>query len=414
MLFRGVKPLPSFYAKIDYLKEGTEMKATGIVVEYNPFHNGHKLHLNKARELTQADVVIAVMSGSFVQRGEPAIIPKWERAKMALAAGVDMVIELPVSFATQHATIFAEEAVRILDAIHVDTLFFGSEHGVAEDFTFAAKKVVENEARFDRAIQLALVDKKTSYARAYTEAFKKLLGQNLLDITKPNNILGFHYALAAQKQNPSISLQTIPREHAGYHDEKANHDQIASATAIRKLILAGKLEEASHYLPASSIAILRNYEGPFLSWKDYWSFLQYRLIQAGSEELEGIRGVSEGIQNRMQQAATKAQNFSDFIELTKTKRYSNARLQRTALQILLNARSQTSSPYIRILGMNKTGQQYLSLHKKNISLPIVTTVSKAPAGLLEEELRATNIYTLAKGLENYQAGDFHIPPILTL
>lgn len=148
------------------------MKATGIVVEYNPFHNGHKLHLNKARELTQADVVIAVMSGSFVQRGEPAILPKWERTRMALAAGVDMVVELPVSFATQHATIFAEEAVRILDAIHVDTLFFGSEHGVAEDFTLAAKKVVDNEARFDEAIQLALVDKKTSYARAYTEAFK--------------------------------------------------------------------------------------------------------------------------------------------------------------------------------------------------------------------------------------------------
>ncbi|HAA6235552.1 TPA_asm: nucleotidyltransferase, partial [Listeria monocytogenes] len=321
---------------------------------------------------------------------------------------------LPVSFATQHATIFAEEAVRILDAIHIDTLFFGSEHGVAEDFTLAAKKVVENEAHFNETIQLALVDKKTSYARAYTETFKKLFGADLLDVSKPNNILGFHYALAVQKQNPSISLQTIPREHAEYHDEEASHDQIASATAIRKLILAGELEEASHYLPASSIDILRNYEGPFLSWKDYWSFLQYRLIQAGSEELEGIRGVSEGIQNRMQQAATKAQNFSDFIELTKTKRYSNARLQRTALQILLNARSQTSSPYIRILGMNKTGQQYLALHKKNISLPIVTTVSKAPAGLLEEELRATNIYTLAKGLENYQAGDFHIPPILTL
>ncbi len=124
MVFRGPKLPVEFYAKIDYLKEGTEMKATGIVVEYNPFHNGHKLHLNKARELTQADVVIAVMSGSFVQRGEPAIIPKWERAKMALSAGVDMVVELPVSFATQHATIFAEEAVRILDAIHIDTLFF--------------------------------------------------------------------------------------------------------------------------------------------------------------------------------------------------------------------------------------------------------------------------------------------------
>ncbi|MBC1807160.1 nucleotidyltransferase [Listeria sp. FSL L7-0993] len=390
------------------------MKATGIVVEYNPFHNGHKLHLNKARELTKADVVIAVMSGSFVQRGEPAIVPKWERTKMALAAGVDIVVELPVSFATQHATIFAEEAVRILDALHVDSLFFGSEHGVAEDFSVAAKTVVKNEVAFNHAIQLALVDKKISYARAYTEAFKKLFGADLLDVTQPNNILGFHYALAVQKQNPVISLQTIPREHAGYHDEEANHDQIASATAIRKLILSGKSEEAIRYLPASTIEVFKNYTGPFLSWEDYWPLLRYRLIQARSDELEGIRGVSEGIQNRMQVAATKTRNFADFIENMKTKRYSNARLQRTALQILLNVKEQPSSPYIRILGMNKTGQKYLSLHKKNISLPIVTTVSKAAPGLLEEDLRATSIYTLANGLENYQAGDFHIPPILTL
>ncbi|MBC1761948.1 nucleotidyltransferase [Listeria welshimeri] len=388
------------------------MKATGIVVEYNPFHNGHQLHLNKARELTKADVMIAVMSGSFVQRGEPAILPKWERAKMALAAGVDMVVELPVSFATQHATIFAEESVRILDALHVDALFFGSEHGVSEDFLTAAKTVVEHEASFNQAIQLALIDKKTSYARAYTEAFKQSFGTELLDVTKPNNILGFHYALAIQKQNPAISLQTMARIHAGYHDIEANHDQIASATAIRKLLLAGNLEEASRYLPASSIEILKNYDGPFLSWENYWALLKYRLIQAETDELEGIRNVSEGIQNRMQIAATKAQYFSDFIESMKTKRYSNARIQRTALQILLNARNIPSAPYIRILGMNKTGQKYLSHHKKNISLPIVTTVSKAAPGLLEEDIRATNIYTLVKGLENYQAGDFHIPPIL--
>ncbi|MBF2465009.1 nucleotidyltransferase [Listeria welshimeri] len=388
------------------------MKATGIVVEYNPFHNGHQLHLNKARELTKADVVIAVMSGSFVQRGEPAILPKWERTKMALAAGVDMVVELPVSFATQHATIFAEESVRILDALHVDALFFGSEHGVSEDFSTAAKTVVEHEAGFNQAIQLALIDKKTSYARAYTEAFKQSFGTELLDVTKPNNILGFHYALAIQKQNPTISLQTMARIHAGYHDIEANHDQIASATAIRKLLLAGNLEEASRYLPAYSIEILKNYDGPFLSWENYWALLKYRLIQAETDELEGIRNVSEGIQNRMQIAATKAQYFSDFIESMKTKRYSNARIQRTALQILLNARNIPSAPYIRILGMNKTGQKYLSHHKKNISLPIVTTVSKAAPGLLEEDLRATNIYTLVKGLENYQAGDFHIPPIL--
>lgn len=390
------------------------MKATGIVVEYNPFHNGHQLHLNKARELTNPDVVIAVMGGSFVQRGEPAILPKWERTKMALAAGVDIVVELPVAFSTQHATIFAEESVRILDALRVDTLFFGSEHGQADDFSEAAHKVANNEAIFNQLIKHALENKKTSYAQAYTLALETLLGEKKLDVTMPNNILGFHYALAVQKQNPTIKLQSIAREQAQYHDEQATHTSIASATAIRKMMLAGESEQAMRYLPTSSKEILRAYSGPFLSWDDYWPFLKFRLLQATSEELKAIRGVSEGIQNRMQLAATTAKSFSEFIEQTKTKRYSNARLQRTALQILLNATDVTSNPYIRILGMSKLGQRYLALHKKNISLPLVTTASKASPGLLTEDLKATTIYTLAKGLESYQKGDFQIPPIMTL
>ncbi|MBC1489390.1 nucleotidyltransferase [Listeria sp. FSL L7-1485] len=390
------------------------MKATGIVVEYNPFHNGHRLHLNKARELTKPDVVIAVMSGSFVQRGEPAILPKWERTKMALAAGVDIVVELPVSAATQHATIFAEESVRILDALHVNTLFFGSEHGMASDFSKAAHMVTNQKTTFNLMIKQALENKKVSYATAYTLALQTLLGKAIIDVTKPNNILGFHYALAIEKQNPAIQLKSIPREHANYHDEFASHNQIASATAIRKLILAGDLHQAANYLPATSMEILQAYSGPFLSWENYWSFLRFRLLQATSEELSHIRSVSEGIQNRMQRAAITATDFSAFIEQAKTKRYSNARIQRTALQILLNATDKPSSPYIRILGMNKVGQKYLALHKKNIALPVVTTASKAPSELLTEDLKATTIYTLVNGLESYQKGDFQIPPMITL
>ncbi|EFR96260.1 conserved hypothetical protein, partial [Listeria ivanovii FSL F6-596] len=300
------------------------MKATGIVVEYNPFHNGHQLHLNKARELTNPDVVIAVMSGSFVQRGEPAILPKWERTKMALAAGVDIVVELPVAFSTQHATIFAEESVRILDALHINSLFFGSEHGYANDFSEAANKVANNEATFNQMIKHSLENKKISYAKAYTLALETLLGEKKLDVTKPNNILGFHYALAVQKQNPTIKLQSIAREKAQYHDEHATHTSIASATAIRKMMLAGESKQAMRYLPTSSKEILRAYSGPFLSWDDYWPFLKFRLLQATSEELKTIRGVSEGIQNRMQVATTTAKSFPEFIERTKTKRYSNA------------------------------------------------------------------------------------------
>ncbi|MBC1442284.1 nucleotidyltransferase [Listeria seeligeri] len=390
------------------------MKATGIVVEYNPFHNGHQLHLKKARELTNPDVVIAVMSGSFVQRGDPAILPKWERTKMALAAGVDIVVELPVAFSTQHATIFAEESVRILDALHINSLFFGSEHGDANDFSEAANKVANNEATFNQMIKHSLENKKISYAKAYTLALETLLGEKKLDVTKPNNILGFHYALAVQKQNPTIKLQSIAREQAQYHDEQATHTSIASATAIRKMMLAGESKQAMRYLPISSQEILRAYSGPFLSWDDYWPFLKFRLLQATSEELKAIRGVSEGIQNRMQLVATTAENFFEFIEQTKTKRYSNARLQRTALQILLNAKDTKSKPYIRILGMSKLGQQYLALHKKNIPLQVVTTASKASSGILTEDLKATTIYTLAKGLESYQKGDFQIPPIITL
>ncbi|STY45545.1 Protein of uncharacterised function (DUF795) [Listeria grayi] len=390
------------------------MNVTGIIVEYNPFHNGHALHLKAAREATDADVVIAVMSGSFVQRGEPAIVPKWERAQMAIDAGVDIVIELPVLAATQQAAVFAEKAVELLAAMRVNHLFFGSEHGDSEAFVQLSEQMLKQHDEFAHTLQHLLQRKETSYPVAFATALRSIFSNTSIDVTKPNNILGFHYALAIAKNQFAIQLHTMPRAHAGFHDQAITHPSIASATAIRRLLLEQGLEAASHYLPATTKAILAAYHGPFISWADYYPFLQYRLLTAEPAELAANRLVSEGIENRFQAAAQKSSDFAAFLKSVQTKRYSNARIQRTALHILLHhLKSEHYQPYLRILGMSAAGRKYMTTWKKEIPLPIVSTVSKAPAELLELDLRATAVYTLPVALQDYRQADFTRPPYLT-
>ncbi|EUJ44276.1 hypothetical protein PRIP_10282 [Listeria riparia FSL S10-1204] len=183
------------------------MKATGLIVEYNPFHNGHLLHLNEAKKQTGAEVIIAVMSGSFLQRGEPALLPKWERTKMAVDAGIDLVVELPFYFATQQAAIFANGAVEILAALGVSSIFFGSENGDVKSFSNAAGIISGQSNAFKVAIRRYLDDKRHSYATAWNLAIHELAPDLELDLTQPNNILGFHYALAALSQQVPITMQ---------------------------------------------------------------------------------------------------------------------------------------------------------------------------------------------------------------
>ncbi|WP_239254641.1 nucleotidyltransferase [Listeria ilorinensis] len=386
------------------------MKAVGIVVEYNPFHNGHLYHLERARQDTGADVVVAIMSGSFVQRGEPAILSKHARTKMALSAGVDLVVELPVRFAVQQADIFAREAVRLLGDLQVDTLYFGSEDGQVTRFEELTNWAI-SEA-FTIKLKELLADKKNSYGTAYMEALRHA-GQNQpLDLTLPNNILGFHYALAVRELGLSMKLATLRRQ-TDYHEERPTDAKLTSATAIRKMILKDDFAELEPYVPTAVFQDLTTYDARFLAFDDMWAPLRYRLLTDSPNELAKMNSITEGIENRMVKTALEVDSADEFLQLMTTKRYSTSRIKRAAVQLVLHhLKDEQQTPYHHILGMTRAGQHYLSSVKKELNFPLVSTISKAPAEVVAADIRATRIYALLEGGKLDMNEDFRRPLLL--
>lgn len=384
------------------------MRATGIVVEYNPFHNGHLYHLNEARKQTNADCIIAIMSGSFVQRGEPAILDKWMRTKMALLGGADLVFELPVRFVMQQADIFATEAVRMLADLKAETIFFGSEDGSKEAFIEAAK--LANQDDFELLIKEKLENKTLSYGAALTEALHEKMGDRL-DITLPNNILGFHYTLANEKMNAPLQIETLKRT-TQYAETIPKKPAVTSATAIRKMLLQGHITQAKKYMPSFAYKEIINSSANLMTFAEIYPFLRYRLLTDSPGTISKINSVTEGIENRFVKAA-RHEEAEDFLNEIVTKRYSRARVQRTAMQILLHFEKQDAvSPYLRLLGMNQTGQAYLSKVKKDLELPLVTTISKAKEELIAYDVRATKLYSLMEGSTVQPDSDYLKRPLI--
>lgn len=380
------------------------MNVLGIIVEYNPFHNGHLFHLNESKKETNADIVIAVMSGHFLQRGEPAIVSKWSRTEMALACGVDLVVELPYAYATQKAEAFANGAVSILDALFCDFLCFGSETGNIEPFLITSELLSESNHKYDELIH-QYVKTGVSYPKALTLAFQNLsfgeLNTSPLDLSLPNNILGFHYVKAIHDQDSTIKPVTIKRTSAGYHDLHFNSSTIASATSIRNAIFSGN-RDIGAYVPDHTHQLLNDYERKHHSlhqWECYFQFLKYRILTMSLNELNAIYEVEEGLEYRLKQHIQKATSFHDFMERIKTKRYTWTRLQRLCTHILTNTtKSQMISnitqkaPYIRLLGMSSAGQEYLSEHKKKVNLPIISKLSTFHHQILDLDIKAANTY----------------------
>ena len=212
------------------------MKACGLIVEYNPFHYGHEFHLTESREKTQADVMVAVMSGSFLQRGEPAIVDKLKRTEAALAAGVDLIVELPYIYSVQSAHYFAKGAMLTLDALHVDTVSFGSESGDIAAFYQANEAIESNQKAFDNYMK-SYLDRGLAYPEAHAAAARELdLSHTIM--TQPNNILGLSYVQIQTLYNLPIQMETIKRTGSAYHDQ-AISGKIASATSIRQALLDG-------------------------------------------------------------------------------------------------------------------------------------------------------------------------------
>lgn len=394
------------------------MKTVGLIVEYNPFHNGHLYHLQKSKEMTSSDAVVAVMSGNFLQRGEPALLDKWARAEMALANGCDLVIELPAAYATQAAEWFAFGAVSLLQATGVvDSFCFGTESGNIKPLETAAR-IVANEPEDFKALLQQLLQAGASYPNAYSSAIKQyLLHCGDLDAAQfsfdmPNHTLGLHYLTALRRINGTMKPYTIAREKSQYNDTSAQDGTIASATAIRKMLLEQQdLQAIKGYIPEATFQIIekhwRNRHCP-MDWERFRSQLLHKLLTTPIHELASIHEITEGLEYRIHHML-QANTFStveEMLSALKTKRYTRTKLQRALLAILLGHRKKDFEAkrlaegvtYIRVLGFTEKGRSLLRRMRKEATLPVLMSAArpKQLTDFLELDIRASHVYELAK------------------
>ena len=365
-------------------------KAVGIVVEYNPFHNGHKYHCLKARE--HGDLVIAVMSGDYVQRGEPALINRWDRAELALRNGVDIVVELPVFYSTQSAEIFSRGAVGLLDLMGVEKIVFGSESGDVQSLKERAELEEMNE--FKEELKKQLKDG-NSYPTAYSNSLRKL--NKGIDLNS-NDILGVEYIKALKFWESDIEPVAIKREKSGYYSEGIE-DGISSATGIRKKLEQG--EEIKDVVPLTTYDILKEAleKNRFAKLKDFYPFIRHKILLE-KYNLKYIQDIEDGYENRLYEAAFKCIDFEEFFKEIQSKRFTIGRTQRILIHILLGIKKsdvesvKNNVPYVRVLGFTKDGQNYLKFLKEK-DIEILTTLKNIQRILSEENLKLLEMNEIA-------------------
>ena len=381
------------------------MKIIAIIAEYNPFHNGHLYQLQKSVQETGANGVIAIMSGNFVQRGHPAFFDKWTRTEMALAAGVNLVIELPTFFATASAEQFAFGAIKLLDATNsVHHLCFGSE--IMDKYAF--DKIASILANEPESFKLALADSLSqghSFPKARESALKTVLKVDEIPTTS-NSILGLEYFKALKKLDSPITPHLIKRVGSGYNDERLNTG-FSSATAIRKAYFKAQKDEEPFYfddfLPKKCVDYINRTHPVALSAENFQDILLYKLRSSSASELSKFREVTEGLENKLKTVSQRARNYDELISGLKSKRYTTTKLSRMLNNILLNIPKDFDTTdhlnYLRVLGFDQTGQNILKIIKKNSDLNLVTNLNHISNSLKDNPLLAmdclaTDIYSL--------------------
>lgn len=387
------------------------MKSCGVIVEYNPFHNGHNYHLKEAKEKSHADCLVAVMSGNFLQRGEPAIIDKWSRTKEALYNGVDLVIELPFAYAVQSADYFTHGGIKLLQSLGVDAISFGTDASEELDYAEFGKFHQENIDVINDTYQ-AIKNNGQSYPQQMTEVYRQLYPDWQLDFSSPNHILGMGYAKENASYSKPMTLYPIKRVGSHYHEEELSTLNFASATAIRKGILSGRQKELAQVIPSMTFQDLCSND--LVEWEKAWPFLQYQLISQSTETLKKCYQMVEGLEYRFKEAATLSNSFEEFVSRVKSKRYTWTRIQRLCLYVLLQVNlteieTVWQSSYLRVLGFNEVGRQFLKQQKKICQLPVITNVNKKNEALLSLDIRAGKIYSLFG--ENIKQQDYYQSPI---
>lgn len=406
------------------------MRTLGIIAEYNPFHKGHRYMIEEAKRKTGATRVVAVMSGSFVQRGEPAIFDKWTRTEAALQNGVDLVLELPVLFAVSNAETFATGAVRMLeDTGLVDALCFGSESGNLTLLQEAAKLMTNETEEFQRILKENL-SSGMSYAAARARALEVVSKISSQILTQPNHILGLEYLKALDRYNCHMQPITIRREGAEYHNPSLE-EQFASASAIRKGLLEEEQNAAMGQVPENCQdlynKVLSLGTAP-VEWSNLEAALNFKLRTMSPEEVKDISEVTEGLENRILHAVDSAYDIEDIIQFIKTKRYTRTKIQRILLHILLDIKEsevdyflkKNRVPYLRVLGFHKDSDLLGEL-SQSAKVPVLTNLKKMHdvldadgMHLLALEKLATDLHTLASPNPLYRApnSDFTTPMVI--
>ncbi|PLX88352.1 MAG: nucleotidyltransferase [Desulfuromonas sp.] len=401
------------------------MRAVGLITEYNPFHNGHLHHLRESLRLADGEVSVAVMSGHFLQRGEAALFDKWRRTELALAAGVDLVLELPFPWACNSAPLFARGAVQALNGLGgIDALCFGSEAGELEPLQLCAQLLREHEGTIaERTAQL--LRQGISYPVARAEVVAELTDNQYLAglLAQPNNILGIEYLRALNDTACEIRPLTIQRIGAGYHD-RAVVNEIASATGIRHLLQQG--QPVAELLPEKVTALMRQWLPAGLIEEDFLFRLLLARINQGADSLRPLYQIGDGLENRLVEVAEQAADYADFVDGVKSRQWTRTRIQRILCYLLNEVQAEQMEAflehgplYLHLLGCSAAGEQFLAYCRRKSELPIASNYSRIYAllkryygsgsrlhrvalQLLELELRATRNYTLL--MNNWQGG----------
>ncbi len=354
------------------------MNIIGIIAEYNPFHNGHKYHLEMIKKIYPDSLIICVLNGYFMQRGEISVLTKEDKTKIALDNDIDIVIELPFVYGTQSGDIFAYNSVKILNELKVDHIIFGSESNDID----LLNKIVDIQLldpEYDNKVKEYL-----DLGFNYPTAMKKALNIEE-DIDKPNDLLGISYIKAIRQLNSNIIAETIKRT-SDYHDINST-DKIISASNIREKIK--NKEELRKYMPEDVIPRINN-----ITNNNLFNYLKFKILT--DQDLSNYLDVDEGIEYRIQNVINEATNIEELIAKIKTKRYTYNKINRMLIHIMIGLTKKDNQActldYLKILGFNRRGQEYLKSIRKDLSLP--TTINHESL-IYQYELKAVYLYELA-------------------
>lgn len=358
------------------------MRVVGIVVEYNPFHNGHLYQIERVKELFEDSIIVVAMSGYYTERGEVSVLSKWDKAQLALMYGVDVVLEIPFVFSNQSADVFSYAAIKMLSEFKIDVLVFGSESADVSFLKSVASVQICNPS-FDSLVK-NYVSEGLNYPTSLSKAIFDLTG---FKVSEPNDVLAVSYIKEILRNN--LDIEIFPLKRTNSFLDLSSDEVIVSASNVRNRLSSG--EDISKYVPSGVVKYVRNVNLDYL-----FQLIRYKIISE-RDSLEKYHLVDEGIDNRIYEASLSANNYFELVDMIKTKRYTYNKINRILINIFVGftkdeANKFKSLDYIRVLGFSSMGRKFYSSIKNDISLPVIHKFEKFD--MVQIEFRAAILYSM--------------------